>query len=147
VFAVETIAATREEAWPLLEQHWREIAQFKDVQVLDPDWDAYARLEQMGRLWVMTVRVGGRLIGYTTVIISHDLHYRNLIRAQEDIHFLLPEYRKGLLGYRMLRFVRDKMRARGVQMISFRTKASKSHGPLLERLGGVLHDLVYTIVL
>lgn len=147
VFAVETIKATREEAWPLLERHWAEIAQFKDLQVLDPDWDAYNRLEEMGRLWVMTVRIGGKLVGYTVMIVSNDLHYRKLLRAQEDIHFILPEYRKGLLGYRMLKFVKGKMQAKGVRMISFRTKASHSHGPLFERLGGVLHDLVYTIVL
>ena len=36
---------------------------------------------------------------------------------------------------------------KGAHTATFRTKANADHGLLFERLGGVLHDLVYTIVL
>ena len=36
---------------------------------------------------------------------------------------------------------------KGVHTITLRTKANADHGLLFRRLGGVLHDLVYTIVL
>ena len=90
-YQVETLAATRDEALPLLDRHYDEIAQFKGVQKLDPDWETYDALEKTGKLWVMTVRDRGIMVGYIVMVISRALHYRNLIMATEDIHFLLPE--------------------------------------------------------
>lgn len=147
-FQVENVAAVRRDGWPhLFELHYEEIAQFKDVQQLDPDWEAYDRMEQSGKLWVMTAREGTTLIGYMVMFLSADLHYRKLMRATEDIHFILPEYRKGLLGYRMLVRMKQAMQDKGAHTITLRTKANSDHGLLFERLGGVLHDKVYTIVL
>jgi hypothetical protein len=147
VFQVESIGACRAECRSVIEQHYEEIAQFKSVQKLDPDWEAYAKLEELGKLWVMTARADGVLVGYIVMVVTRDMHYRTLLRATEDIHFLLPEYRKGLTGYRLLAKMKQAMQEKGVQTISLRTKASSDHGLLFERLGGVLHDLVYTIVL
>ena len=145
VFAVEHIGAVWKHM-DVVRRHYDEIAQFKDVQKLDPDFEAYDRLEKTGKLWVMTARSEGEFIGYIVMMITTDLHYRKMLRALEDIHFILPEHRKGLLGYKMLARTVEEMRAKGVQTITFRTKADQSHGVLFERLGGVLHDLVYTIV-
>jgi len=145
-FAVENIGAL----WANMEvvrRHYEEIAQFKEVQVLDPDFEAYDRLEATGKLWVMTARDESRLVGYIVMFLSNDLHYRKLMRATEDIHFLLPEYRKGWTGYNMLKKVKAAMKEKGAHTVTFRTKAGQDHGVLFERLGGVLHDLVYTIVL
>lgn len=147
VFAVENIAVIRDEAMDVVRQHYDQTAQFKEVQELDPDWEAYDRIEQAGKLWVMTAREDGRIVGYIIMLLSMDMHYRNLRRATEDVHFMIPEDRKGLIGYKMLSQTVNAMREKGVQTVTFRTKASDSHGVLFERLGGVLHDLVYTIVL
>ena len=147
VFAIENVDAVQKDGLPLLDRHYDEIAQFKDVQKLDPDWDAYYRIESQGKLWVMTARLDGEMIGYIVMMVTADMHYRKLLRATEDIHFILPEHRKGLLGYRMLAKTKQAMKEKGVHTVTFRTKANADHGLLFERLGGVLHDLVYTIVL
>lgn len=146
-YQVETVKTIQDEGLALLDRHYDEIAQFKEVQKLDPDWDFYYRVEAQDKLWVLTARSGGCLIGYTVMMLSSDPHYRKLMRATEDIHFLLPEYRKGLTGYRMLAKTKQAMKEKGAHTATFRTKANANHGLLFERLGGVLHDLVYTIVL
>jgi hypothetical protein len=145
-FQVENVAAMRRDAFPLLAKHYDEIAQFKEVQELDPDWEAYEAMEKAGKLWIMTAREGSRLVGYIVMFISTDLHYRKLLKATEDVHFILPEYRKGLLGYRMLVKTKQAMKEKGVRATNFRTKANSDHGLLFERLGGILHDKVYTIL-
>jgi hypothetical protein len=145
-YQVEKLSTSREEALPLLERHYEEIAQFKDVQKLDPDWDSYTTLERNGNLWILTVRDNGVLVGYMVMVISRARHYKTLLMAAEDIHFLLPEYRKGLTGYRMIAKTLQAMRDKGVGMITMRTKADKSHAALFERLGGQLQDLVYAFV-
>jgi hypothetical protein len=149
-FQEETLSAVRADLdalFPILQRHYQEIAQFKEVQQLDPDWEAYEKADRAGKLWIMTARDHGRLVGYIVMLLAHDMHYRTLRRATEDIHFILPEYRRGLLGYRMLRWTLDEMRAKSIQMVKFRTKANHSHAALFERLGGELEDLVYTFVL
>lgn len=145
-FQVEDVAAVQREGLPLLDKHYDEIAQFKQVQKLDPDWPVYYRIEEQGKLWVMTLRRHGEMIGYIVMMLTNDMHYRKLMRATEDIHFILPEYRKGLIGYRMLAKTVQAMKAKGAHTVTFRTKAEANHGKLFERLGGVLHDMVYTIV-
>lgn len=146
-YQVETLTATRDEALPLLDRHYEEIAQFKDVQKLDPDWEAYEALEKAGKLWVGTVRNHGILIGYTVMIVHRALHYKGLLMASEDIHFLLPEYRKGLTGYRMLMKAKQAMKDRGCRLAIMRCKAGMPHGALFERLDGELSDLVYAFKL
>jgi hypothetical protein len=146
-FQIENVETMRRDGFPLMERHYDEIAQFKEVQKLDPDWEAYERMEVAGKLWVMTAREGAQLIGYIVMFINYDPHYRTLLRATEDIHFIVPEHRKGLLGYRMLAEMKKAMQAKGVNTITLRTKANSDHGLLFERLGGILHDKVYTIVL
>lgn len=146
-FQVENVDAVRRDGLPLLDKHYDEIAQFKDVQKLDPDWEVYYRVEQQGKLWVLTARAGTEMVGYIVMLLAKDMHYRTLLRATEDIHFILPEYRKGLLGYKLLSKMKQAMKEKGVHTITLRTKANADHGLLFERLGGVLHDKVYTIVL
>jgi hypothetical protein len=146
-FQVETLAATRDEALPLLDRHYEEIAQFKDVQKLDPDWEAYGAIERAGKLWVMTVRDRGILVGYMVMVINRALHYKTLMMATEDIHFLLPEYRKGLTGYRLLVKTKQAMKDLGCKLAIMRCKAGMSHSVLFERLDGELSDLVYAFKL
>lgn len=145
-FAVEKIGVLWQNM-DVVQAHYEESAQFKQVQKLDPDFEAYDRAEQADKLWVMTARDGEKLVGYIVMLLSADMHYRKMRRATEDIHFILPEYRKGLTGYRMLSETKRAMQEKGVHTVTFRTKAEASHGVLFERLGGVLHDLVYTIAL
>ena len=95
----------------------------------------------------MTVRDRGWLVGYIVMVINRNLHYKQLLMATEDIHFLLPAYRKGLIGYRMLAKAKQEMKARGCRMAIIRCKAGMSHAPLFERLGGELSDLVYVFKL
>jgi hypothetical protein len=146
-FQVETLASTRDEALPLLDRHYEEIAQFKDVQKLDPDWEIYEALERAGRLWVMTVRDHDVMVGYMVMLINRALHYKTLLMATEDIHFLVPEYRKGMTGYLLIRKTLRAMKERGCKLATMRCKAGISHAVLFERLDGELSDLVYAFKL
>ena len=51
----------------LMRAHWAENAMHKDEVPLDPDWDAYARMERLGVLECVTVRDSvGLVVGYLT---------------------------------------------------------------------------------
>lgn len=141
------VAVIRSEGMDLLKQHWAEVVQFPEHQILDPDWIIYETLEHQNKLWVLTARDRGRLVGYIVMLLSRHLHYRTIVTATDDIHFLHPDYRHGLTGYRMIAHTVRAMSALGVRMCMFRTKALNNHGKLFERLGFVPHDVVYAKIL
>jgi hypothetical protein len=47
-------------------------------------------------LLLVTARCDGHLVGYFLWFLIMHPHYRNVSVAEEDLHFLLPEYRRGL---------------------------------------------------
>lgn len=147
VFRRERLMDLRHECEEIIEAHYQEIALQKDAQKLNPDWDEYFRLERLGKVWLMTARHHGELVGYIVMIISHHMHYKTLSVALEDLHYLRPEYRKGLTGYRLISTAVKEMAKLGVKKCVLRTKFFKNHGKLFERLGFVREDEVWSRIL
>ena len=145
-FGVEPFGPAYREATELLKLHWHEIARDKELLWLNPDEEKYARLDQAGMLCLVTGRAGERLVGYFLWILTPHPHYKHVLVAQEDLHFLLPEYRQGLTGYRLLMRARTEAKARGAQVLAYREKIGHVHPALMERLGAKPTDIVYTEV-
>jgi GNAT superfamily N-acetyltransferase len=141
VYGLERIEDVLEEIRPLLATHWEEIAHYRDLP-LDPDWDKYRATEERGALRIFTARIEGRMVGYLIYIVTPGLHYRSTLQATQDIYFVVPEHRGGL-GRRLLRFADACLKEEGVQVIYQHVKAAHNFGPMLERQGYVLIDLIY----
>jgi GNAT superfamily N-acetyltransferase len=141
------VSVIRSEGMDLLARHWEEVATHQHVQVLDPDWPVYEAMERLGKLWVLTARDRGVLIGYVVMMLSRHLHYRTLLVATDDIRFLHPDYRRGWTGYRMIVMTEKAMAALGVRKCVLRTKFLLDHGKLFERRRFVKEDIVYSKIL
>lgn len=131
-----------EEFLPLLREHFKEIAHFKDI-VLDPDFAKYEAMDLTGRLLILTARVEGELVGYAIYFVMPALHYRRSLQAFQDVLYVAPEYRGGLLGMRLLKRSDQELKRMGVEVVRQHMKAAHSFGPLLARLGYELEDLIY----
>ena len=151
-FAVESFADVWPEAEPLTRPHWKEIAKNKGLLTLNPDLDKYRRLDANGHLLLVTARADGDLIGYFVWIISAHPHYKHVLAGEEDLHFLSPEYRSGGrygkdrgYGFELLKAARDAAIARGARLLAMREKIKHEHPALMEALGFVPTDVVYTL--
>lgn len=136
-FAEEAFGVVRGEIETLMHAHWREIGG-TDAQPLDPDWERFALLEDAGVLAVLTAREpGGRLAGYIVHVVFANLHYRSLLQAHDDAHYLAPEFRRGMAACRMFRAAEEMLRARGVRAVTYHTKlrAGNDRGAVFKRLG------------
>lgn len=133
VYARETVLGVLPEIKPLLERHWQEIATYKDIP-LDPDFEAYCSAELRGSVRVFTARVYGELIGYGVFFIGN-LHYRSSRIATQDILFVLPEHRKGRVGYGLIRFCDEQLKAEGIEVVYQHVKLAHDFGPLLKHIG------------
>lgn len=136
----------RAEIEPLLEGHWREIALDHTAAPLDPDWFEYARLDSLGQLHLLAVRNDGVLIGYYIGIVRPHLHYKSTLMAFNDVIYIKPEYRQGMVGVRLFKEIEKSLTVRGVKKMFMNTKDHHNFGPILERLGYKKADIIYTKV-
>lgn len=135
------------EAMALFKEHYEEIAERTDVIELDPDLDRYKALENAKILEVHTARDGDKLVGYSVWMVVNHLHYKKSVTASSDILYIHPEYRKGLLGYKFLKWTIEEIKTRSPQRILFHMKPFLDYGHLVERLGGHYFEKTYSIVL
>jgi hypothetical protein len=152
LFAVESFRNVWKEAQPLTRPHWEEIAKNKGLLTLNPDLDKYERLDKGHHLLVVTARSGGKLVGYFVWIVIAHPHYKHVQVAEEDLHFLLPEYRSSgrygkdrHYGYELLKTARDAAIAHGAQLLAMREKVGHGHPAIMEGLGFTPTDIVYTL--
>lgn len=155
-FQRETLSVSLfEEMKPLLEKHFHEIAHYQDIP-LDPAIDQYLALERAGALRVFTARGLIRaqnedgnweekeiLAGYCIFFVRHNLHYQGSLQASQDILFVYPAFRHAGFGSKFISFCDDELRKEGVQVAYHHVKQAHNFGPLLERIGYQLVDLIY----
>lgn len=141
VYARETLAEVRASGIDeLLRRHWLEIAHYPDIP-LEVDWGAYEGVEAVGALRAYTVRADGEIIGYASYFVRHNPHYRSSLQAVQDVLYLAPEHRGGRVGYRLIAFADEQLRAEGVQCTYHHVKrAHPGLGRLLEFMGYEIVD-------
>lgn len=122
------------EIWPLLEEHYQEIAHFQDIP-LAPDFEAYRNAEKLGVVRIFTARDQGRLDGYAIYFLRRNIHYQTSLQAVQDILFLSAGLRRGLAGYRFIKWCDEQLKKENVQVVYQHVKLAHNFGPVLERIG------------
>lgn len=131
-----------DELVPIIAAHYHEIANFKQV-ACEPDFSRYEALDKAGFLRVYTARLDGKLVGYSVFSVLNPIHFKRSLQAHEDLLFLDPKMRKGLDGYRFIRWCDQELTKEGVEVIYHHVKRDHNHGALLERQGYELVDMVW----
>lgn len=133
-----------EEMLPLWKDHHAETAPHYHM-ALEPNLMAYEQMASSGALRIFTVRNGANsLHGYQVMLVSPHPHSIRSLQAVQDILYICPQFRKGLTGYRFIKWCGDQLRAEGVQIVHQHISARYDFGHLLNRLGYELEDKVYS---
>lgn len=134
LFSRETAADVIGEIGHLLELHYEEVTHHRDIPV-GCDYEKYQRIESAGILRIYTVRVAGELVGYSIFTVATSMHYKSSLQARQDTLFLSAQYRKGLTGYKFVKWVDEQLKAEGVQYIYQHGKFVKCIQSIFERMG------------
>jgi len=134
-FRRELLCEVVEEVQPLLHEHWTELTKNKDIAILDPMWQEYAALEQMGRFVIYTARDDGALVGYAAYFIQKHIHYAGMTTGTNDVLFLRKDARRGTTGLRLLDYCEAQLKTLGVQKLTYHIKFSMDWRCLLHRRG------------
>lgn len=129
----ETVAQVRDDIMPLLMAHYAEIGQ-RELQVL-PDWNTYLDGEKNGRVFILTARSEGELVGYNVMFLLKHPHYADAKVAQNDVIFVADTHRGGKIGFGLVKYFEATMRQCGYDKIYYHAKPANNFGRLLERMG------------
>lgn len=140
-FQKELLNDVLKEITPILYAHYREIAHYQDIE-LKPDWAKYQMLEDKGVLRMFTARLEtGELVGYAVYFVQKNVHYSDSLQAVQDILYIRKENRGS--GGRLIKWCDEQLASEGVQAVYHHVKQAHNFGPLLERMGYDLVDLIY----
>jgi GNAT superfamily N-acetyltransferase len=145
-YQVEDVETVLRDAAPLFPRQWEELGRDKDkIGGIAPHAARYRELEKMGLMHCVAMRADGRMVGYYVACVCEHLHYHGAgLMAHTDLYYVMPEFRRGGLGAKMLIFLQETLKARGVVKIYASTKAHSDHGALFEALGFKLSDRIFT---
>lgn len=143
-FKEEKYIDIKEEMQPLLQQHWKEIALYRDKIPLDINHQGYLDANESGILRIYTARKDGELVGYFVLQLFQHMHYWSTSFAMCDVIYVKPEHRPGGTGPKLIKYCEGKMKDLGVQLMTINTKAHAPFDRLLESMDYQLADLFYS---
>lgn len=137
-FAREHFDTVIDEIELLVDAHYGEVNHHPDIPP-GIDKAKYQTAEKIGILRVYTVRVDDLLVGYEVFMVGFSMHYCTSFQARMDTLFIHPAYRKGIMGFRFLRWVQQQLEAEGVE-VGYRHHKILEGGrldlaPIFKRLG------------
>lgn len=128
-FNIEKLEQFRPDLEKLLGEYEEELPlPFK----LKPDWKQYEALENADILSIITARDNGELLGYFVLIHTPNLNSEGENTSFGATLFLRKEYRKGLLGIRLIKKGEEVANNRGDSCIMISSQAIRPIDKLLE---------------
>lgn len=133
-----------EQTAALQRQHWEEVARNKEVMVLNPDVAQYQRLQDLGMLFGIFAYDGDEIVGYSVNVLAVNMHYSELLIAQNDILYLAPAHRGGRLGIHMMKKTEEYAALRGARMMIWHAKEGTPLNNILPRMGYGVQDVLFS---
>jgi GNAT superfamily N-acetyltransferase len=159
VYAKEDLRADApdwDRAHQLSVAHYAEISAFKRVlNKVNLDIERYLSLARNDRLHLVTVRdpaagsphPDGLLMGYSIHLIHPHIHYRHVLVAEDDLHYVVPDLRNQGVGKTLRETAIAGLKSRGVKLVIARTKVNHMHETHLAELGFDPMEMVYAKML
>lgn len=144
VYKEESFDAAIDDMRPLFEAHWEEVALNKDKVALNPDYDKYREIANLGMIRIFTAREDGELVGYFVVTIAPHLHYKDHKYALNDVIYLTPDLRAMGIGKGLISFAESVLQEAGISVLIINMKVQHPFDPLLEKLGFTSTERVYS---
>lgn len=140
-FDLESATQVIEESYELWQEHHDELVGH-NVKFL-PDLQKYRNVEKAGLLRVFTIRLDGKLLGYSVYMVAHHHHRIQVIQAENTLFFITKNHRLGWLASKFIKYCEQHLFNHGIHQITMRTKVQASFGVLLKRLKYKEEEVVY----
>lgn len=133
-FNEERISEMRELLEPLLEEHYKEVAMYQDHIDLNPNWEAYEAMEEIGNTRMYAMWRDEELIGYNVFFVTPHMHYQDHEYAVNDVVYIHPDYRGTECTPEFFNYCEEMLQKEGISVISYHMKTFKPFQSLMEAL-------------
>ena len=129
-----------EELHPLLLLHNEEV---RDMDIVDYNLNWYRQLQHGGRYELYVARKEGKLIGYAGYHIATSPHHKSTMYAVCDLIYIIKKQRgkRGLVS--LLDFAEADFKNKSIKYTSMSVRPHHDFGPILERRGYNMKEIVY----
>lgn len=131
----------------MLHEHYLESCNFKELVVQEtavPAWDKYRAIDDAGNLLsVLVYNDDAQCVGYAAVFLSDHPHYEGLKTAWNDVIFLLPKYRTGSAGGRLMKAIAAAAKEAGAIAFQWHAKPNSPLNDVLAKRHAVF-EYVYS---
>jgi GNAT superfamily N-acetyltransferase len=133
-FQIEDFDQFTKDAAPIMESHAEELKKGLGVE-FELDMGLYEWLFYHGELLLLTARDKGAMVGYLVIRVTAHNRSKSTKIAQEEALFLLPEYRRGNNGAKLIKLGLKAAEAMGAQKFYITSQECKPIGNFLSKLG------------
>lgn len=142
---IEDYEACLEEMQAIYPDHYEALALNKDKVPLDPDYDIYLAMNEVGKILCATLRDDKReMMGYFIGLVNPGLHYKTCLTLTMDIFWVCPAARGQWVGVKLFRCVEEEAKRLGVQRVFYGSKVHQDASMLFKRLGCEEVETSYT---
>lgn len=124
-------------------EHWDELVKRKHLFVLNPDYETYFTLQDNNKLLTLVIQDGDSIVGYSVNILNKNLHYADVIMCSNDLIYIHPSYRKGMLGIRLIKETEKLAKQKGAHIMYWHAKPDTNLAKLLPKMNAGLHEQIY----
>ena len=133
-----------DEMKPLLQEHYKEIAMYKDKISLNPNYELYQAMADAGTLHILAARHGTVLVGYCVTFVNKHPHYNDHLYAVNDVVYLDPAYRHSAVAPEMIAELERMMLEKGVSVMTFHMKTYQPFETLMDFMGFEKAEYLYS---
>lgn len=137
----------REEEDGIIFQNWRELENNKPKVCLSPDWDKLILMQKIGMLSNVIVRDDGRIVGYSIILHSPHLHYKEDVFSVVSSMYLKPEYRLSTSGLKMMKAIEEEARTHLASVLMYHAKPYTTLERILFKKGFRMEETSYIKIL
>ena len=130
----------------MFKEHWSELGCMGGPETLELNGPYYIACQVAGTLVTTGIEDEdtGEIVGYTTTSLYYPPHHKSTLFALCDCFYVKPEYRKGMMGAKLIRFTEKLLKDKyNVEYFQFGMNTQKDISKLLTRFGYTISDIVY----
>lgn len=136
----ESFRNSYNDAKDLLEHHHLEVPIFEGKSLL-VNQEKYQRMEDNGSLKIFTIRVDGKLVGYSSFFIFVHSHHADSIHANMDTIYIKPEFRG--IGLDFASYCDEQLKYIGVSFVHRGFPVDRDWGEKLIDQGYKQKEIIY----
>lgn len=129
----ETLDDIWDEIQPLIQDHAHELNILPPEYPVAPEKEKYQNLERMKLTRLFTMRLAGRLVGYSLYFLNWHMHIPSTRWALQDSIYVVPEHR-GRRAMAFMLYMEDVLQWE-VDVIYRHVNLNQNYGRTLERMG------------